>query len=218
MKTVLIIKSDGFPSLARPRVHFVSPLGWTLRRTVRAAQTLLRVGTRRPPTVTVGFPISGGISMRLGNLCLSAVLLSSAGLAGAQCNKSPARAFNGLVSIVYPKAGGSAMLQRACDVGSRQLANDLLANARAKGVPVKWVEIYGARNWGSTFHDLIYKTRAYGYNQVSYIKYNVLPKSKMSGEELLVYSNKAGKYIAMASYKEGAGTASMADVFVVYGN
>ncbi len=157
--------------------------------------------------------------MRIVSLCLCTALLGSASLAGAQCVKSPPRAFNGLVPIVYPRSnGGSALLQQACDVGARQLKNDILASAKAQGIPVKWVEIYGTRNWGSTFHDLIYKTRAYGYTQASFTKYNVVPKSKLSGGEFLVYATTAGKYIAMASYKEGTSTAQTTDVFVVYGN
>ncbi|MVN88418.1 hypothetical protein GO986_16870 [Deinococcus sp. HMF7620] len=132
--------------------------------------------------------------------------------------QKPSHAFNGLVPIVYPSSNGGALLQRACDAGAQRLASDVMASAKAQGIAVKWVEIYGARRWGSTFHDLIYKTRAYGYNQASFAKYNVVPRSKMSGGEFLVYANKTGKYIAMASYQEGTSTANTADVFVVYGN
>ncbi|GGK92918.1 hypothetical protein [Deinococcus radiotolerans] len=145
------------------------------------------------------------------------IALSFTGLAGAQCVKTPTHAFNGLVRITYP-SGSSALLQQACDAGAQQLKADIMANARAKGIPVKWVEIYGARNWGSTFHDLIYKTRPLGYSQAAYSKYNVLPASRMSGAELLVYANKSGKYIAMSSQREGSSSAKTTDVFVVYGN
>ncbi|MFC4640384.1 hypothetical protein [Deinococcus hohokamensis] len=157
--------------------------------------------------------------MRIGHVCLGAVLLSSATLAGAQCVKTPTRAFDGLVPIVYPRSnGGSALLQRGCDAGAQQLARDVMSNARAQGVPVTWVEIYAARNWGSSFHDLIYKTRAYGFAQASFTKYNLVPKSKITGGEFLVYANKGGKYVAMATYREGTSTANTMDVFVVYGN
>lgn len=157
--------------------------------------------------------------MRFGSFALTAVCLGSLSMAGAQCINSPSHVFNGLIPLVYPKSnGGSALLQRACDLGSQQLSSDILASAKSQGIPVKWVEIYGTRNWGSTFHDLIYKTRAYGYSQASFSKYNVVPKSKMSGGEFLVYATKAGKYIAMASYREGTSTANTMDVFVVYGN
>lgn len=144
--------------------------------------------------------------------------LSITGLAGAQCVKAPTHAFNGLVKIPYPSGGGSALLQQACDAGAQQLKAEIMANARARGVPVKWIEIYGARNWGSTFHDLIYKTRPLGYSQAAYSKYNALPTSRLSGSELLVYATKAGKYIAMSSQREGNTSASTTDVFVVYGN
>ncbi|WP_412028551.1 hypothetical protein [Deinococcus yunweiensis] len=156
--------------------------------------------------------------MNVRSLCMCSVVLAVGGAAGAQCVKTPTHAFNGLVRITYPSGGGTALLQQVCDVGSQQLRADVLANARARNVPVTWVEVYGTRNWGSTFHDLIYKTRALGYGQASYSKYNVLPATQMSGAEFLVYANKNGKYIAMGSRREGTSTANAADVFIVYGN
>ncbi|GGR79774.1 hypothetical protein [Deinococcus sedimenti] len=140
------------------------------------------------------------------------------GLSATTCVTKPTHAFNGLVKITYPSSSGSAYLQQACDTGAQQLKADIMANARAQGISVKWIEIYGARNWGSTFHDLIYKTRAFGYAQAAYGKYNVIPKSRMSGAEFLVYATKNGKYISMGSQREGASRAKTADVFIVYGN
>ncbi|ULH17008.1 hypothetical protein MF271_17670 (plasmid) [Deinococcus sp. KNUC1210] len=149
---------------------------------------------------------------------VSSLLLGLSGMVGAQCVSTPRYAFNGLVRIEYPRTGGSAFLQQACDAGSRQLRMDVMSAARQQGIPVSWVEIYAARGWGSTFHDLIYKTRASGYGQADFKKYSVAPRTNMSSGELLVYATKTGKYIAMRSYREGSSTANTRDVFVVYGN
>ncbi|OLV15695.1 hypothetical protein BOO71_0014125 [Deinococcus marmoris] len=110
------------------------------------------------------------------------------------------------------------MVQRACDAGAQQLVADVMASAKANGVTVRWVEIYGVRRWGSVFHDLIYKTRALGYGQALFSKYNALPLSRMSNKEELVYANGSGKYVAQFSYEEGNSTANTSTVFVLYGN
>ena len=144
--------------------------------------------------------------------------LSVAGLAGAQCVRAPTYAYNGLVRIEYPRGGGGAFVQRVCDAGARQLAADVMAAGKANGVPVRWVEVYGVRNWGSTFHDLIYKTRALGYGQAGFSKFNALPRTRQSNKEQVVYANGSGKYVAQFSYTEGPSTANTATVFVLYGN
>lgn len=145
-------------------------------------------------------------------------VLSIVGVAGAQCVTAPTHAYNGLVKIEYPRSGGGALVRRACDAGARQLAADVMAAGRANGVPVRWVEVYGVRNWGSTFHDLIYKTRALGYGQVGFGKFNALPRTRQSNKEQVVYANSSGRYVAQFSYTEGPSSADTATVFVLYGN
>jgi len=158
--------------------------------------------------------------MTISRWMLSSAIVSLTGVAGAQaaCVKAPTYAYNGLVKIEYPSSNGGAQGQRACDVGAQQVAADVMATGKANGVPVRWVEVYGVRRWGSVFHDLIYKTRAQGYQQVAFSKYNALPRTRMSNKEELVYANGSGKYVAMFSYTEGTSTANTADVFVLYGN
>ncbi|MDV6373029.1 hypothetical protein [Deinococcus arenicola] len=158
--------------------------------------------------------------MTIGKWMLSSVVFSLASLAGAQtgeCIKTPSHAYNGLVKINYPSNGG-ALVQRACDAGSQKLASDVMSAARANGVVVRWVEVYGVRRWGSVFHDLIYKTRPLGYGQAVFSQYNALPRSRMGNKEQVVYANKAGKYVAQFSYTEGNSTANTSTVFVLYGN
>ncbi|KQR27808.1 hypothetical protein [Deinococcus sp. Leaf326] len=160
--------------------------------------------------------------MTIGKRMLGSVVVGTAfglaGVAGAQCVRTPVSAYNGLVKIEYPRGGGGASVQRACDAGARQLAADVMAAGKANGVPVRWVEVYGVRNWGSTFHDLIYKTRALGYGQVGFSKFNALPRTRQSNKEQVVYANSSGKYVAQFSYTEGLSTANTATVFVLYGN
>jgi hypothetical protein len=152
---------------------------------------------------------------------LSSLIVSLVGAASAQstpCVKTPGYAYNGLVKIEYPSSDGGALVQRACDRGAQQLVNDVMLAARANGVPVRWVEVYGVRRWGSVFHDLIYKTRPLGYGQADFAKYNALPRTRMSNTEQVVYANRSGKYVAQFSYTEGNSTANTANVFVLYGN
>lgn len=160
--------------------------------------------------------------MTIGRRMLSgaglAIALGLGGAAGAQCVTTPISAYNGLVKIEYPRSGGSAFVRRACDAGARQLAADVMAAGKAHGVPVRWVEVYGVRNWGSVFHDLIYKTRALGYRQVGFGKFDALPRTRQSNKEQVVYANGSGKYVAQFSYTEGPSTANTATVFVLYGN
>ena len=158
------------------------------------------------------------ISKRILSGAVVGTFLGMAGLAGAQCVRAPTYAYNGLVRIEYPRGGGGASVQRVCDAGARQLAADVMAAGKANGVPVRWVEVYGVRNWGSAFHDLIYKTRTLGYGQAGFGKFNALPRTRQSNKEQVVYANGSGKYVAQFSYTEGPSTANTATVFVLYGN
>lgn len=147
--------------------------------------------------------------------------LSSATAAGtgavSACTSSPSYAFNGLLPIEYPRPGGTASVRRICGAAALDIETDLRARARNLGVPVRWVEVYRISKWTAVFHDTIYKSRRYGYDQTGYRKYTALTFDDSAN---LVYANNSGKFLGMISQeiKNPASPYSPDALFILYGN
>lgn len=139
---------------------------------------------------------------------------TAAGMGNTPCTAHPRTAYNGLVPIEYPRST-TASVTRICGGRAWDIEDDLKQQAKRLNVNIQWVEVYRVSRWTSVFHDLIYKSRAYGFQQTDYRRYSVVNYKDSS---TLVYANSAGRYLGMIVQEIPAATRGTEGLFILYGN